>query len=250
MRSRSKSRDPQTIEKVSNHHILDDFMFSILSKLPLKSLVRFTCVRKSWSILFENTYFMNMYRLNFASNKNYSYVDDSCLTFDFVEPSYEHHYALFSHTGEWFENKVKLDWPPPFHEDDQGIGMLGYTAANNTLCLYQGFKIPKVVFWNLTTKEFKVLPSSPFEFTPPSYETVFISFHGFGYDPVSDDHKVIRHAAHILNFTDSEGYLPPHDSLWEVYSLRSNSWRKLDVDMPTGYLSGSRVYKNGVCHLT
>ena len=43
--------------------------------------------------------------------------------------------------------------------------------------------------------------------------------------------------------------LPPHDSLWEVYSLRSNSLRKLDVDMPTDYLtSGSRVYKNGVCH--
>jgi len=241
--------DPPTIVKVSNH-IPDDFKFSILSKLPIKSLVRFRCVRKSWSLLFKNLYFMNMYRNNFISNNNFSYVDHSCLTLDLEEPIYELRDALYSRSGERFENKVKLDWPPPFHEDDQGIRLLGYTAANDTLCLYQGFKIPKVVFWNLTTKEFKVLPSSPLEFTPPSYETVFISIHGFGYDPISDDHKVIRHAAHILSFTDSEGcYFPPHDSLWEVYSLRSNSWRKLDVDMPTGYLtSGSRVYKNGVCH--
>jgi hypothetical protein len=165
-----------------------------------------------------------MYRNNFISNNNFSYVDHSCLTLDLEEPTYELHDALFSHSGERFENKVKLDWPPPFDEDDQGIRMLGYTAPDDTLCLYQGFKIPKVVFWNLTTKEFKVLPSSPLEFTPPSYETVFISLHGFGYDPISDDHKVIRHAAYILSFTDSEGcYFPPHDSFWEVYSLRSNS---------------------------
>jgi hypothetical protein len=68
-----KMIDPPTIEKVSNH-IPDDFKFSILSKLPLKSLVRFRCVRKSWSLLFKNLYFMNMYRNNFISNNNFSYV--------------------------------------------------------------------------------------------------------------------------------------------------------------------------------
>ncbi|RHN62782.1 hypothetical protein MtrunA17_Chr4g0051131 [Medicago truncatula] len=40
------------------------------------------------------------------------------------------------------------------------------------------------------------------------------------------------------------------DSLWEVYSLRSNSWRKLDVDMPYSLecKEGTQVYMDEVCH--
>jgi molecular chaperone HtpG len=41
-----------TNAKVSNH-IPEDLAFSILSKLPLKSLKRFGCVRKSWTLLFS-----------------------------------------------------------------------------------------------------------------------------------------------------------------------------------------------------
>lgn len=48
-----------TNEKVRNH-IHDDIAFSILSKLPLKSLKRFEYVRKSWSQLLENPQFMSM----------------------------------------------------------------------------------------------------------------------------------------------------------------------------------------------
>jgi len=55
-------------KKVSNpSHIHDDIAFSILSKLPLKSLTRFTCAKKSWSLLFLNPHFMNLFRTNFIS---------------------------------------------------------------------------------------------------------------------------------------------------------------------------------------
>jgi len=48
---------------------------------------------------------------------------------------------------------------------------------------------------------------------------------------------------------DFESYIPQHDSMWEVYSLRSNSWKKLDVDMPSDYRnSGIEVDTNEVCH--
>jgi len=43
-----------------------------------KSLIRFRCVRKSWSLLFENSYFMNMFQRNFLSNDQ-SYNDDTSL---------------------------------------------------------------------------------------------------------------------------------------------------------------------------
>ncbi|AES70079.2 putative F-box associated interaction domain-containing protein [Medicago truncatula] len=38
-------------------------------------------------------------------------------------------------------------------------------------------------------------------------------------------------------------------SFFEIYSLQSDSWRKLDLDMPTRHLNtDSEVYFNGVCH--
>ncbi|KAL6552942.1 hypothetical protein OROGR_006784 [Orobanche gracilis] len=55
-----------TNDKVSNY-IPEEIFFSILSKLSLKSLKRFECVQKSWSLLFENHYFMNTFRYKFLS---------------------------------------------------------------------------------------------------------------------------------------------------------------------------------------
>jgi len=60
-----KKFETVTSEKVRNY---DDIVFSILSKLPIKSLKRFECVAKSWSLLFKNDHFMNMFRNNFLSN--------------------------------------------------------------------------------------------------------------------------------------------------------------------------------------
>lgn len=41
-------------EKVSTQGRPNDLFFSILSKLPLKSLKQFGCVCKSWGLLFES----------------------------------------------------------------------------------------------------------------------------------------------------------------------------------------------------
>ncbi|CAK8565960.1 unnamed protein product [Lathyrus sativus] len=237
-------------KKVSNH-IPADLAVSILSKLALKSLFRFRCVRKSWSFLFQEPYFMNMYRINFASNHNYTYVDDSCIMLETLQPYCRDHHVLFSLSGDRLKNKVKLDLPPPFEEDDTGIEMLG-SVVDGTICFYQGPVIPKIVLWNLSSKEFKVLPLSPLESVPPDYDRVYCQMYGFGYDHVNHDHKVVRHVAQRVDFANYEGYkghIPPHDSMWEVYSLRSNAWKKVEVDMPTGYINTDiRFHTNGVCH--
>jgi len=87
--------------------------------------------------------------------------------------------------------------------------------------------------------------------------------HGLGYDLRTYDFKVIsyvRFRAPRLN--PRKDYVALGDTsierfwevslepLWEIYSLRSNSWRKLDVVMPTTYGNGITmgVYLNGLCH--
>ncbi|KAI5441518.1 F-box only protein 8 [Lathyrus oleraceus] len=233
--------------KVSNH-IPDDLTVSILSKLPLKSLVRFRCVRKSWSFLFQDSYFMNIYRIHFASNHNYTYADHSCISHELIQPYYELHNALFLYRGKSFENKVRLDWPPPIQQHDLGFQFMG-SVLDGTLCFSQNWEIPNTVFWNINTNKFKTLPPSSLEFPPPFYHNAACAIHGFGYDHVTDDHKLIRHVAHCLHVTDDEDLIPPYQANWEVYSLRSNSWKKVDIDMSNGYFNTDlRVHVNGVCH--
>ncbi|CAK8534233.1 unnamed protein product [Lathyrus sativus] len=235
-------------EKVSNH-IPDDLTVPILSKLALKSLVRFRCVRKSWSLLFHDSYFMNMYRIHFASNNNYTYSDHSCISYELIEPYYELHNALFLYDGNKFENKVRLDMPPPIQQHDFGFQFMG-SVLDGTLCFSQNWQIPNIVFWNIKTNNFKILPPSPLQSPPPFYRNAVGTIHGFGYDHVTDDPKLIRHVAHCLHVTDYEGYIPPLDSIWEVYSLRSDSWKKVDIDMSKRLYFNThfRVHTNGVCH--
>jgi molecular chaperone HtpG len=38
------------------------------------------------------------------------------------------------------------------------------------------------------------------------------------------------------------------DPFWEIYSLRSNSWRRPIVDMPIPNSNPTNVYFNGMCH--
>nr|XP_012567567.1 putative F-box protein At3g16210 [Cicer arietinum] len=230
--------------KVSNH-IHDDVVLSILSKLPLKSLKRFTCVCKSWIHLFENPYFITMFCNNLIS-RYHSFYDDTCLLLKHTFPG-EDDCTMFLLSGERFDSKLKLDWPHPFQENSTNIEILG-SGINGILCLYKVNHTP-IVLWNPATEEFKAIPPNPVE--DLCNFTTLVTLHGFGYDYIRDDYKVIRSVDFISTLTHSE-----HDTtmrpqpLWEIYSVRMNCWMKLNVDMPPRYVSnaGGDVYMNGACH--
>lgn len=232
--------------------IPDDISFTILSKLPLKSLNRFTCVHKSWAGLLQNPYFMTIFRANFLS-KHHSYYNDTSLLLqqtphliDYLMGCGRPPYLL---SGDKFQNRVKLDWPLPFQVDDRFIVILG-SGIHGTFCLNQS---KKFVLWNPATEEFRIIPPSPLD-SPPDLGVMITTPHGFGYDPVRDDFKVIRELVTFPDYTAFEDDWPiaPDPSIfWEIYSLRSNSWRKLDAHMPIIVERPAKctdTYVNGVCH--
>ncbi|XP_004491389.2 F-box protein CPR1-like [Cicer arietinum] len=276
MQSQMKKILGVTNGKGSNH-VHDDIAFSILSKLPFKSLKRFQCVRKSWSHLFDNPGFMSVYGINFLSNcPNDNHI--SVLLWE----SGNQWYSL---SGERFENRVMLDWPNLYPDQFNFLKFFSFCSINAILCYESNYFSKlimdrKIILWNTTTKEMKVIPSSPFElFSPPVELNIKANvkhfarydLHGFGYDRVTDDYKLIRRTYIQPFFTDypnlkhyghdnrddpfdsdlsllQDKFL---DSFWEVYSLRSNSWKKLNVDMPNcvrGCSSSFYVYLDGVCH--
>lgn len=241
-------------DKVSNY-IHDDIAFSILSKLSWKSFKRFQCIRKSWSLLSDDPTFMNVYRRNFLSKC--SYDDDTSLILRF-----DGHKKLYSLSGEGFENTVELDW----QDQNQELRFLDFGCVNGILCFEQPIW-HNFVLWNPATNEFKAVPPSPFESVSSlatlnfDTEVTFIidpHLHGFGYDCVGNDYKLIRKMSVFLDFHTDE--LSERDTLlvqdksldpfWEIYSLKSNSWKILDLDMPIvdGFYGNLRVYMDGACH--
>lgn len=247
-----------TNEKV-NKYIPNDLAFSVLSKLSLKSLKRFECVCKSWTLLFENPNFVSMYRNNFISSHISNYDDTSLLLQEIISPFTKEEYSMFYLlSGERFENKVKLDLPPPFYEDGYDIKILGSGSINGTLCLTQ--RNTPFVLWNPANEEFKVIPLSPIEFVPP-YPAHFWDRLGFGYDHIRDDYKVIRNVG-FYPLIESTYYSLlqvkqpwnwedlSDDPIWELYSLRSNSWKKLDANTPRDIweIKCDQIYMDGICH--
>ncbi|XP_057425336.1 F-box/kelch-repeat protein At3g06240-like [Lotus japonicus] len=229
--------------------VSDEVVFSILSKLPLKSLKRFICIHKSFSLLLEDSYFMTTFRTNFIS-KLHSYYHHTSLLLLQADANSSAMYLL---SGESFQNRLKLHWPPPFQEDSRYVEILN-SGIHGTLCLHRnrGYR-GDIVLWNPSTEEFKIIPPSPIESLP--YMDILLRLHGFSYDHVTDDYKVIREVSFFQYLTDFEGDWddvpkcpdPYPDPLWEIYSLRSNSWRKLDIEMHSAYRDDS-IYMNGVCH--
>nr|XP_004488486.1 uncharacterized protein LOC101507133 [Cicer arietinum] len=125
------------------------------------------------------------------------------------------HSTLYLLSDDKFKNRVKLDWPPPFHEDDSCIHILSFVAVNGM----RGSRTQNVYFGTLLQINSR------------------------------DDYKVIQK---LVFFVDDNVDVPcvepiGFSPIWEIYSLRSNSWRKLDVDM-SYRRTYDELYMDGVCH--
>ncbi|XP_024628796.1 putative F-box protein At3g16210 [Medicago truncatula] len=237
-------------EKVSSSlYIPEDVSFIIFSKLSLKSLKRFTCACKSWSLLFENPSFMNMFRKNFISmhqslyNNTYLFLNIKeiwpCPQDDGSE--------LYLVSGDKFENSFELKWPDSLPLDADEIYL--FDSGFNDIICFSDIRHARVALWNLDTKQLETVARSPAQVLPSS--TPWFVVHGCGYDHVNDDYKIIRYV-HTYNYIPYDKvdwtYMPmkPHP-FWEIYSIRNHSWKRLDLDdMARG--TGRKVYLNGLCH--
>ncbi|KAL5062195.1 hypothetical protein RYX36_023932 [Vicia faba] len=233
------------------NHIHEDVAFSILSKLPLKSLWRFACVCKSWSFLFENSHFMDMVRNNFLAS--HSEYNDTCHVLRYFLPTDMYDRFWYLCYGKGFETKVELDLPSFCKDSGHDYLILG-SSINGLLCLYD--IVGKIVLWNPDSDKSEVIPLSLVESSLPYNEIkecVNFTPCGFGYDHVGNDYKVIRHVTYLSKyFTHFKIDRQRSNYSWEIYSLRNNSWRNLEIDAPVRDISVSRtcseVYLNGVCH--
>ncbi|XP_039005110.1 F-box/kelch-repeat protein At3g23880-like [Hibiscus syriacus] len=205
----------------------------ILSKLPVKFLTRFRLVCKDWSLSFHSPLFITKHhqnnlrnnKLNFLLKRSHGSTRDNI--FYFSQLSTEKDFSV--------NHNIHL----PFFENYLYTPDV-YGPCNGLLCLREN---DRVALWNPSTREFKTLPESSVQRPPDLYYTAFDHCFGFGYDPQTDDYKIVRF---VFNKVFNKVLDDEYESKMQVelYSLKSDSWT--EIVEPDGLPYGGAVFNTYV----
>ncbi|XP_062027645.1 putative F-box/kelch-repeat protein At1g12870 [Rosa rugosa] len=181
--------------KVRSTSLTDDVLVEILSRLSVKSLLRFMCVSKEWHALIKSSYFTTIHLER--SDRKLSLVFKSKLTKDGYE------FAMSLLRNESTPN-LSLDlsfldctiWS--FRISIRVVG-----SSNGLVCLSL---FQYIVVWNPATKQFRFLPN----------KTAYHRLLGFEFIQDISDYKLVSILLHDDNIFRAK-----------VFTRRSNCWREV-----------------------
>ncbi|KAL3508928.1 hypothetical protein ACH5RR_028329 [Cinchona calisaya] len=192
--------------EINTTNLPADVLREILGRLPVKSLVRFRCVCKSWDALIRSPEFINLH-LNKSEEDKYNII----LIMRLIKNAIKN--VLSFHSNNETLDTIAPDLEVPIFPDF-GAVLLG--PSNGIVCIVDG---DHICLCNPAMREFRRLPDCPFEYLQDFYRDR--EDLGFGYDPISNDYKVIRLV--MLSHVDDYTY----QVRAEIYSLNTNTWREL-----------------------
>ncbi|KAF3683149.1 putative non-specific lipid-transfer protein 2-like [Capsicum annuum] len=148
-----------------------EIVTEILSRLPVKSLLRFKSVLKSWSSLICSPEFTK-YHLSLSANNNKDYTNHSVL-WRIAQPKLNLEESLVM-------EETNLD----YHMKNSGIACVIEGSVNGLICLVNEAK--ELFRWNPAVTKYKKLP----DFSTKLKDDGQCTF-GFGYDDIHNDYKYI-----------------------------------------------------------
>ncbi|XP_059304733.1 F-box/kelch-repeat protein At3g23880-like [Lycium ferocissimum] len=199
-----------------------ELITEILLNLPVKSLLKFRCVSKSWLSLISSPKFIKTHLSICANNKACTHHR---LILSLVQPVYKRSliYDLMdcSLSTLLYDSVTKaFDLDYPMKDPQKSFEVVG--SVNGLIC----FTIEQqdLFLWNPSIRKIKKLP----DFIP-KLNFGYSIMHGFGYDEVHDDYKVVA-------VSGASSYDISHQVEVEVkiYSVNSDSWRSIH-DFNTGW---------------
>ena len=160
-------------------YLPEEVVQEILNRLPVKSLIRFRCVSKSWNSLITASSFINSHltrSLSLVPNSNTLVVRSCTASESKVVESYN-----FIHDDNNDDSLLN-----PFQNIEFSSSsfckLIGY--ANGLFCLYEQ---DRYVLWNPSIRKCFTLPKSSL--------TLIRGHHycrsAFGFDSLSNDYKVV-----------------------------------------------------------
>ncbi|OIT37651.1 f-boxkelch-repeat protein [Nicotiana attenuata] len=196
-----------------------ELVIEILSRLPMKSLLQFTCVSKSWLSLISSPEFIKTHLSLSANNKGYTHHKVMMSSYSRLTSNVKV-CSLRSLFYDSITEAFDLDCPMLSYERYRYDEVSFIVSVNGLICLL--IRDNDYFIWNPSIRKYKKLPK-PRTTKLVIYRTVS----GFGYDEFHDDYKVV-----MVNFYDCAD-----DGEVKIYSLKSDSWRSVD--------NGGRVLANG-----
>ncbi|CAK7337099.1 unnamed protein product [Dovyalis caffra] len=203
-----KEHKQQLTSRQQNTLIPDDVIEDILLNLPVKSLLRFKSVCKSWCSLFSKPGFA---RANFNKRRCNNH-DSPILRHCYTQPEVAETIDL-DHKAE----PKKLDWPFRLSEFAFSYRFYSCTDGIFSMCWFDGNTI-SMFLWNPRINKYKTLP------TPENFEKQ-VEYIGFGYDSSIDDYKVVRVAW-------PNPISPAPEFRMQVLNVKSNVWRTVHRGAP------------------
>ncbi|KAI5326351.1 hypothetical protein L3X38_035425 [Prunus dulcis] len=227
----------------------EELMTHILSRLPPKSLLRFKCIRKSWSVLITTPQFVEMHLSNFSSTRHQISTPSTTILFkhfiltDLNTDQKELLFSMFNLRSDDVDNDDMDggdDHLRPVFEDlevscfrgvDTGgefyrVGVDISSHCDGIVCLTDFHK--KVALCNPAIREFKLLPESDVLLSSP--EEVAILGVGLGRDlKHSKNYKVVRLVTYGDKKVDDDRFVV-HPPRAEVFTLQgSDSWKEIEI---------------------
>ncbi|PIA28133.1 hypothetical protein AQUCO_07200044v1 [Aquilegia coerulea] len=195
----------------------EEVVMEILSRLPVKPLLRFRCVSKSWfRLLTMDSHFIKLH-LNQLIQAN---------PMPMIMYLREHRSrSTHFHLAEDYTacNKaIELD-VLPFNMEKLHRKYLVSGICNGLLCLSDYFfeEYSKVYIWNPLTKDHIIIPCSPI---PSHTIDDWWTLYSFGYHQVTNEFKVIRIMCTTKHAYTNEKF----QSHVSVYTLGTGSWRIIE----------------------
>ena len=242
----------------------EDVLGDILMRLPVKSLVRLRCVSNSWLSLITHHTFVRLH-LNYhhrdderdENHKNQLQMDGVIRIQPHKSFSYEYgeidvglekeeameeiifdiyYYQKEKEDEDYAIEKVEEDYEEDDEKEEEidcpsilrtAMKFTVVGQCNGLLCMEVAKKVGRVVLiiWNPSLREYIKLPRPPH---PKKFKVI----HGIGYDPHSEDYKVVR----IVQGSQPYEYKP----VVYVLALKTKLWRRIP-SIPPFVVSGDEA---------
>uniref|UniRef100_A0A7N0UTT1 F-box domain-containing protein n=1 Tax=Kalanchoe fedtschenkoi TaxID=63787 RepID=A0A7N0UTT1_KALFE len=208
-----------------------DIIVDILCRLPVRSLLRFRCVCKSWRTLIANPSFIAKH-FNQAITCNEQLVVHTKRSFEV-----KHAVTMIVRTNKKRNDRLNVELPPPCDISNY-VRLVG--SSNGLLCISLCSTASVILLWNPATREFRNLPER--QILVPTGKRVHTVFLGFGFEPNSSDYKIVR----FLSYKVLKSNVPKVGVV-EVYSQITDMWKEVNAGLkcqvneysPTAVVSGA-----------
>ncbi|XP_059638689.1 F-box/kelch-repeat protein At3g06240-like [Cornus florida] len=225
-----------TNRKKMSDFLPHDLFIDVLTRLPVKTLIRCACVCKSWYSLVTNPNFITAHhnRSSIVNNNNLVLLR-SCSDDD----ANVVHYSLLRSENGMFSNYAELGLPLKSYRNPS-LRIIG--ICNGLVCLsddLHGYGV-KLYLWNPSIQKTITLP--PLRMNFQSHGPFKHSI-GFGFDARTDDYKVVRT---VYLFCQPNNCEPPPEI--DIFSLSTGTWRNIShlglshnicERAPQAYLNGT-----------